>query len=159
MSPRPPADGSPTPGFETFRAAYDADRPQVVAARIVADLETPVSAMIKLAEGRPYSFLLESVEGGAVRGRYSMIGLKPDLVWRTRDGRVEVNRRARTDPSAFTSEPTPPLESLRALLAESRIELGDGLPPMAAGLFGYLGYDMVRHVERLPVAKPDPVGV
>jgi anthranilate synthase component 1 len=159
VSPRPPADGSPSPDFETFRTAYEAGGPQVVAARIVADLETPVSAMIKLAEGRPYSFLLESVEGGAVRGRYSMIGMKPDVVWRTRDGAVEVNRRARTDPTAFTADPTPPLESLRALLAESRIELGTELPPMAAGLFGYLGYDMVRHVERLPDANPDPVGV
>ncbi len=159
MSPRPPADGSPSPDFDAFRAIYAAGRPQVVAARIVADLETPVSAMIKLAEGRPYSFLLESVEGGAVRGRYSMIGMKPDLVWRSRDGRVEVNRRARTDPNAFASEPTPPLESLRALLAESRIDLGADLPPMAAGLFGYLGYDMVRHVERLPETNPDPLGL
>ena len=159
MSPRPPADGSPAPDFATFRAAYEAGRPQVVAARIVADLETPVSAMLKLAEGRPYSFLLESVEGGAARGRYSMIGMKPDVVWRSRAGHVDVNRRARTDPNAFEPDPTPPLESLRALLAESRIELADDLPPMAAGLFGYLGYDMVRHVERLPDANPDPVGV
>ncbi len=159
MSPRPPADGSPAPDFATFRAAYEAGCAQVVAARIVADLETPVSAMIKLAEGRPYSFLLESVEGGAVRGRYSMIGMKPDLVWRSRGGTVEVNRRARTEPNAFRRDPTPPLESLRALLAESRIDLGAELPPMSAGLFGYLGYDMIRHVERLPDANPDPVGV
>jgi anthranilate synthase component 1 len=115
--------------------------------------------MIKLAEGRPYSFLLESVEGGAVRGRYSMIGMKPDLVWRSRGDAVEVNRRARTDHAAFEPDPTPPLESLRALLAESRIELGADLPPMAAGLFGYLGYDMVRHVERLPDDDPDPLGL
>ena len=57
--------------------------------------------MLKLADGRPYSFLLESVEGGAVRGRYSMIGLKPDLVWRCRGDRAEINRRARFDRDAL----------------------------------------------------------
>ncbi len=159
MITRAPVDGTPLPDFATFAHAYEAGAPQVVAARVVADLETPVSAMIKLAEGRPYSFLLESVEGGAVRGRYSMIGMKPDLVWRVRGAEVTVNRRARVAPDAFVVDPTPPLASLRALLAESRIELGADLPPMAAGLFGYLGYDMVRHMERLPDANPDPIGI
>ena len=70
------------PDLAEFSAAYEAGQPQVVWTSLVADLETPVSAMLKLAEGRPYSFLLESVEGGAVRGRYSAIGLKPDLIWR-----------------------------------------------------------------------------
>ncbi len=159
MRERPPADGTPAPGFDAFAATYVAGKPQVVAARIVADLETPVSAMIKLAEGRPYSFLLESVEGGAVRGRYSMIGTKPDLIWRCRRGTVEINRRARTDLNAFAAVAGEPLASLRALLEESRIELGDDLPPMAAGLFGYLGYDMVRYMERLPDGNPDPIDI
>jgi anthranilate synthase component 1 len=70
------------PDLAEFSAAYEAGQPQVVWTSLVADLETPVSAMLKLAEGRPYSCLLESVEGGAVRGRYSAIGLKPDLIWR-----------------------------------------------------------------------------
>ncbi len=159
MTGRPPADGSASPDFRTFEKIYAAGRAQVVAARIVADLETPVSAMLKLAEGRPYSFLLESVEGGAVRGRYSMIGMKPDLIWRCRGERVEINRRARIDKDSFEPDPTPPLASLRALLQESRIALGADLPPMAAGVFGYLGYDMVRQMERLPETNPDPIGI
>jgi len=126
---------------------------------LVADLETPVSAFLKIAGGKPMSFLLESVEGGAVRGRYSIIGLEPDVVWRTVDGRAEINRSARVADGAFTRCPEAPLTALRALVAESRITLPDALPPMAAGVFGYLGYDMVRLMEELPQPNPDPIGI
>jgi anthranilate synthase component 1 len=126
---------------------------------LVADLETPVSAFLKLGGGKPMSFLLESVEGGAVRGRYSIIGLEPDLVWRAQDGKASINRSARSKPDAFEPCGAPPLDDLRALIAESRIALPDVLPPMAAGVFGYLGYDMVRQMEHLPADKPDPVGI
>ena len=105
------------------------------------------------------SLLLESVEGGAVRGRYSIIGLDPDLVWRTNGARAEINRTARTTPTAFIPCSDPPLAALRELVADSRIELPDGLPPMAAGIFGYLGYDMVREMEELPAPNPDPIGI
>ena len=88
-------------------------------ARGVADLETPVAAFLKLAHGRPNSFLLESVEGGAARGRYSVIGMEPDLIWRCRDGIAEVNRVARSAPHAFVADTRPALESLRALVAET----------------------------------------
>jgi anthranilate synthase component 1 len=103
--------------------------------------------------------MLESVTGGEVRGRYSIVGLKPDLVWRCDGERAWLNREARYDGDAFVEEAAGPLESLRALLAESRIDLPGGLPSAAAGLFGYLGYDMVRLVERLPRVNPDPIGV
>lgn len=145
--------------FATFAEAYRRGEPQVVWTRLVSDLETPVSAMLKLAEHEPYAFLLESVEGGAVRGRYSAIGLRPDLLWKSDRGRVSVNRNARRDLDAFEPEDVPPLDSLRRLIAESRIALPDGFPPLAAGLFGYLGYDMVRHIERLPDTRPDTLGV
>src|SRR5262249_1640299 len=97
-------------------------------------------------------------EGGAVRGRYSIIGLEPDLVWRTVNGRAEINRTPRRN-GTFTPCNEPPLDALRALVAESRIELPDALPPMAAGIFGYLGYDMVRLMEELPPPNPDPIGL
>jgi len=105
------------------------------------------------------SFLLESVEGGAVRGRYSIIGLDPDLVWRANAGKAEVNRNPRTKADGFAPHPEPPLAALRALISESRIGLPDSLPPMAAGVFGYLGYDMVRLMEDLPLPNPDPIGI
>ncbi len=148
------------PDFEAFSAGYESGRASIRVATLVADLETPVSAYLKLATGRVGAmFLLESVEGGAQRGRYSMIGLDPDVVWRSIGGQSQINRRALYDPEAFAPCPGKPLDALRALLAESRIDLPPGLPPMAAGIFGYLGYDMVRHMERLAPAKPDPIGV
>ena len=111
------------PGFAAFRSAYDAGRGTLVWRRGVADLETPVAAFLKLAHGKPNSFLLESVEGGAARGRYSIIGMEPDLIWRCRDGRAEVNRHAQSAPHAFVAEPRPALDSLRALIAETRLEV------------------------------------
>ena len=144
-----------TPDFARFETLYNAGQGQLVSTSLVADLETPVSAMMKLAEGRPYSILLESVEGGAIRGRYSIIGTKPDLVWRSIGGQAYINRRARFDRHGFEPVDLPPLESLRALINESRLEIDPGMPPMSAGLFGHMGYDMVREMERLPdLGKP-----
>ena len=148
------------PTAEEFDDVYAAGRPQVVFTRLVADLETPVSAMLKLAHDAQYSFLLESVEGGAVRGRYSMIGMKPDLIWKVEGNQASTNRKAMHDPDGpFTADDSDPLQSLRNLLAETRIDLPETLPPMAAGLFGYIGYDMVRLMEDLPPANPDFLGV
>ena len=129
-------------------------RPEVVVRTLVADLETPVSAFMKIAHGRPYSFLLESVQGGETRGRYSIIGFDPDLVWRCKAGVAEIERDGVAEP-----ERAAPLASLRALLAASRIDLPVGLPPMAVGLFGYLGYDMIRLVEKLGAPNPDPLAL
>ena len=127
--------------------------------RLVADLETPVSAALKLSDGQPMSCLLESVEGGAVRGRYSIIGIAPDIVWRAFGDRAEINRQPQSDADAFEVEKLPTLQSLRALLAQSRIELPAELPPIAAGVIGYMGYDTVRLVEHLPNQRPDALGV
>src|SRR5690606_5535327 len=100
----------------------------------------------------------ESVEGGATRGRYSIIGFAPDIIWRAHGDRAEINRAPDRD-ETFEPCGSGTLESLRALLAESRIDLPEDLPPMAAGIFGYMGYDTIRLVEHLPADKPDPAGV
>ncbi|HEX3859187.1 MAG TPA: chorismate-binding protein, partial [Pseudolabrys sp.] len=147
------------PSETAFVERYARGEAQVVWTTLVADLETPVSGFQKVAAGKPMSFLLESVEGGAVRARYSIIGLEPDLIWRANGNRAEINRVARTKASAFAPCPEPPLTALRTLIAESRIALPDSLPPMAAGVFGYLGYDMVRLIEELPAPNPDPIGI
>ncbi|MEM6489541.1 MAG: chorismate-binding protein, partial [Pseudomonadota bacterium] len=128
---------------------------------LVADQDTAVSLMLKLTRALPMSFMLESVTGGEVRGRYSVIGHAPDLIWRCRGDRAEINRCAAHDADAFEPDPADDgaLASLRRLIAESAIEVPAGLPPMAAGLFGYLGYDMIRLVERLPEPNPDPLGL
>lgn len=139
---------------------YDRGEAQVVSRRLIDDLETPVSAYLKVGRGRPYAFLFESVEGGAWRGRYSILTVKPDLVWRCRDGQAEIARGQEAVASdQFVPEPGAALDSLRAVIAESRIDLPGDLPPMAAGLFGVFGYDMVRLVEPVGPAKPDPLNL
>ncbi|MEE8499309.1 MAG: anthranilate synthase component I [Kiloniellales bacterium] len=145
----------PSPAFEDFAPVYDAKRPQVVWTTLVADLETPVSAFMKLTNGRPNSFLFESVEGGTVIGRYSFLGIKPDVIWRCFGERAEIDRRARTGEAQFEPLAGGALETLRSLVKESRIELPPELPPMASALVGYMGYDTVRLMERLPDANPD----
>ncbi|HTT99501.1 MAG TPA: anthranilate synthase component I [Rhizomicrobium sp.] len=149
------------PDYAAFARAYDGGQPQALYTRLIADLETPVSAFLKLGEGRDNAFLFESVQGGETRGRYSIIGLKPDLIWRCRNGKAEINRDARAAPAAFVADTMPdkPLLSLRALINETRMALPAGLPPMAVALFGYLGYDTVRLIERLPDPPPDPLNL
>jgi anthranilate synthase component I len=158
------------PAADEFAARYVAGTPQVVWTTLVADLETPVSAFLKVSGPRPKSpsretsspssFLLESVEGGAVRGRYSIIGLDPDLIFRVNGSSAEINHNPQHDPQGFSPAGLAPLAALRALIGENRIALPDALPPMAAGVFGYLGYNMVRQMED-SLAEPaaDPLGI
>ena len=148
-----------TPAFDEFSRAYDAGKNQVVYARLAADLDTPVSLMLKLAGAQKDAFMLESVTGGEVRGRYSIIGMKPDLVWKCHGTESWLNRTARFDPEAFVKDTTDPLAALRGIIAESKIDLPEDLPGASAGLFGYLGYDMIRLVEHLPDVNPDPLGL
>ena len=148
-----------TPDFATFEAAYSAGRNQIVYTRLAADLDTPVSLMLKLTGAAENAFVLESVTGGEVRGRYSIIGMKPDLIWRCRGETSAINRAARYDADAFEDVAGAPLDTLRAIIAESKINIPEDLPQAAAGLFGYLGYDMIRLVEHLPDVNPDPLGL
>ncbi len=148
-----------TPSFEDFAKAYEAGENQAVYTRLAADLDTPVSLMLKLTGAHKDAFMLESVTGGEVRGRYSIIGMKPDLIWQTHGTESRINRTARFDPDGFTPQDGDPLTNLRALIAESKIDLPEDLPQASAGLFGYLGYDMIRLVEHLPNINPDPLGL
>ena len=148
---------TPSPSLDDFRAAYDAGRPQLVWTRIVEDLETPVSAYLKIAKDQPYAFLFESVEGGSWRGRYSSVAMRPDLIWRCRGQAAEISQGDDLATGRFRPETEPALNSLRDLVARSRMDLPKGLPPMSAGVFGAIGYDMVRLVERLPNVNPDPL--
>jgi anthranilate synthase component 1 len=144
-----------SPAFDTFAKTYAAGRAQVVWIRVIDDLETPVSAFLKIGQGRPYAFLFESVEGGSWRGRYSIVALDPDLVWRAFGERAEIATGDDIAAGRFTSDGKPTLASLRAQVQACRIDLPDELPPMASGLFGVLGYDMIRLAEPVGAAKPD----
>ncbi|MAU52324.1 MAG: anthranilate synthase component I [Roseovarius sp.] len=148
-----------TPDYKSFARAHEAGENQVVYTRLAADLDTPVSLMLKLTGAARDAFLLESVTGGEVRGRYSIIGMKPDVIWHCQGRTSRINRAARFDAEAFEPQEGDPLANLRALIAESRIALPEDLPAASAGLFGYLGYDMIRLVEHLPDVPPDTLGL
>ncbi len=145
------------PAREVVDAGLAEGRAQLIWTRRVSDLETPVSALLKLGPEAPGTFLLESVQGGDWRGRYSIIGLAPDLVFRIRDGRAEQSAGGFAD-ADFTPMEEAPIEALRRIVKESAAAIPSVLPPPSAGLFGYLSYDMVRYVETLPDKAPDPLG-
>ena len=149
---------SPASNREAFVAAYENGNGALAWRVTVADLETPVAVFLKLALGKPNSFLLESIEGGAARGRYSVIGYAPDLIWRCQNGKVTINADA-AGGGAYIEDTRPPLESLRAAINAARLNVPAELPPMAGGLVGYLGYDMVRLMENLPSTAPDDMGL
>ncbi len=152
--------GQISPDCAGFTAALGEGRAQLVWTRIVADTETPVSAMLKLGAAQSGSFLLESVEGGQVRGRYSLLGLDPDLVWRAFGDTSEINRDWRHDRTAFTPVAGGTLAALRALVAEARADVPAGLPPALACLVGYMGFETVRLVEpSVPATPPSPLAL
>jgi len=139
-------------GVEQARAELAAGRPALVWRKVVADTETPVGAALKLFEEGRGDFLLESVEGGAVRGRYSLIGLDPDLVFRATGESAAINARWREDREAFEPCEQGTIEALRSLSAACRCEVPDALPPALACLVGYFGYETIGLVETLPRA-------
>ena len=139
-----------------FVDKYNSGKPQLLWEFIVADLETPVSALLKLTSNKDYNFLLESVEGGENRGRYSAIGMSPDLIWKCKNG---VSETAFPDKNniKFVKDKEKPLKSLRNLINNSKIDIPDNLPPLSAGLFGYIGYDMVSYFENISIKNADPL--
>ena len=143
------------PNLENFINVYETGANHLVYTRLAADLDTPVSLMLKLTQAQKNSFMLESVTGGDVKGRYSIIGMNPDLIWRCDGKTASINRSALNNSETFIEQSEDPLTSLRIVLGETAINLPHDLPPMAAGLFGYLGYDMIRLVEHLPNINPD----
>jgi anthranilate synthase component 1 len=147
------------PSPDVFAQRHAARQPQLVWTRLVDDLETPVSAYLKIANGQPYAFLFESVEGGTWRGRYSVVAMRPDLVWRCRGDVAEISEGEDIAADRFVTQSGGALDSLRDLVSRSRLELPAGLPPMSAGVFGAIGYDMIRLVEQLPDVNPDPLGL
>jgi len=148
-----------SPSRADFCAAYQSGKPQIVFLKRVSDLETPVSAMLKLGDVEGPSFLLESVEGGETRGRYSILGLDPDMMWRCFGNRSEISKTSPFTEESFESAWDDSMSTLRNLVRTHRMDLPEGTPPMAAGLIGYMSYDMVKLMERLPDTKPDPIAI
>ncbi len=148
-----------TNGIPAAREALAAGRPALIWRRQIADTETPVAAALKLIETGRGDFLLESVEGGSVRGRHSLIGLAPDLVFRAEGQTCEINRDWLTNRDAFAPVAAPTLDALRDLVAQCRMDVPAELPRALACLVGYFGYETIGLVETLPRAAPSPIGL
>ena len=136
-----------------------AGKPALIWRSEIADTETPVSAFLKLHERDRGDYLLESVEGGAVRGRYSLIGLAPDLVFRASGDTPEINREWLTNREAFVPLESGSLAAMRALVEACRIDVPEGLPGALACLVGYFGYETIGLVEHLPRPPANPIGL
>ncbi|OUJ17682.1 anthranilate synthase component I [Acetobacter orientalis] len=152
-----------SPSFQDIETNWNAGKASVVFTVEAADLLTPVSAYLRLrnldAASSKHTLLLESVEGGVSRGRYSVIALKPDLIWACHAGLVSIQQTPESPGSTQQPQTGPALQSLRQLIEGAKVALPTGLPPMIAGIFGYLGYDMVRQMERLPNAPEDDLNL
>ncbi len=147
------------PNESEFAVKFNGGKSQLVWTTCPADLDTPVSAMLRLMEDGKPSFLLESVEKGEIRGRYSIIGIMPDLIWKCKGDKAEIYYPDTENNNNFTPCAEGSLASLRKLYEESKIDIPEGLPPMSCGLVGTMGYDMVKLMEELPSTKKDSIGV
>ncbi|MGB3752805.1 MAG: chorismate-binding protein [Parerythrobacter sp.] len=141
------------------REQLASDIPALVWRRVVADTLTPVGAAQRLMESERGDFLLESVEGGENRGRYSLLGLAPDLVFRSNAARVAINNRWASDRTAFRDVDQPPIEALRQLVVDCHIAVPDGLPPALACLVGYFGYETIGFAEDIARAPASDLDV
>ncbi|MDB5685236.1 MAG: anthranilate synthase component [Sphingomonas bacterium] len=147
-----------TPAADALAAAALAGgRPALIWRKQIADVDTPVAAALKLIEPGRGDFLLESVEGGAQRGRYTLLGLAPDLVFRAEGRTAAINRRWLHDRDAFEPCAEDALAAMRALVGQCRMDVPAGLPAALACLVGYFAYETVGLVERLPRPPESPL--
>jgi anthranilate synthase component I len=142
------------PSLDDFSAKASQGNLIPVYREIMADLETPVSAFLKLDRG-DFSFLLESVEGGEKWGRYCFLGGEPSIIFQSKGSRVEITRNG----DAEVQEGVDPLDALKRLMSEYHPVEVEGLPRFVGGAVGYLTYDMVRFFERLPDHTVDDLNV
>ncbi|PQM62708.1 MAG: anthranilate synthase component I [Rhodobacteraceae bacterium] len=143
------------PNYQNFKRVLEKGKNQLVYKRLPADLDTAVSLMLKLTKNKKNSFLLESVTGGEIKGRYSVIGMDPDLIWECKGKKSRIKIKTNKKFSAFEESKKSPLVKLREILTEIKVDIPKSIPQMAAGLFGFLGYDMIRLVENLPNMNRD----
>ncbi|WP_343227917.1 anthranilate synthase component I [Stakelama flava] len=146
-------------GRDDAIARLKSGKPALLWQRRIADTETPVAAALRLMEPDRGDFLLESVEGGSVRGRHSLLGLAPDLIFRAQGGSAQINRRWLIDRDAFTACEKPTLAALRDLVISCRADVPDGLPRALALLVGYFGYETIGLIEKLAIPASDPLGL
>ena len=139
-----------------FINKYNSGIPQIIQKELIADTETPISSFLKISKNQKYSFLLESVEGGDQRGRFSLLGCDPDLIWKIQNNKVNIKTFDKSiDTSSISKDP---IKSLKELLVFSKIEIENNAPPFPV-LVGYLGYAMINFMEDIKLQNPDEINI
>ena len=141
---------------DKFFKNYNDGIPQIIQKEFIADVETPVSSLIKISENEKYSFLLESVEGGDQRGRYSILGCDPDIIWEVSKNIAKVTSLNQDLDLSFLSED--PIKSLKQLVEFSKINKESHSSPFPV-LVGYLGYPMIQLMEKINLNNPDEINI
>ena len=147
------------PSFSEFSNKLKKNKNQIVYTKFSADLDTPVSLMMKLAKEEKKFIPLESVTGGEIKGRYSVIGMKPDLIWKCNLEESEINRKVLEKSNNFIKQSNPPVSELKSLIKESYLQIPDNLPAMSAGLFGYLSYEMINFEKKISEIKKNDLNL
>ena len=141
--------------YDIFKKTYNQKKSQIISKEFVGDLETPISALLKLSISQKYSFLLESVEGGNQRGRFSLLGIDPDIIWECKNNETTIFDCKNETKENFNLN-TNPLQSLRDLLTKSLINRDSNLPPFPV-LVGYIGYPMIKYMEEIKLSNNDTI--
>ncbi len=147
----------PNVSKKKFIDNYVRNIPQILSHQIVADTETPVSTLLKISKNEKYSFLLESVEGGDQRGRYSLLGCKPDIIWKVKNGKVSITTNCKYIKDNVSADLNP-IQSLRNILQLSKIQRDFNKTPYPV-LVGYLGYPMIQYMEKIILSNPDTLNI
>ena len=147
----------PNVSKKKFIDNYIRNIPQILSHQIVADTETPVSTLLKISKNEKYSFLLESVEGGDQRGRYSLLGCKPDIIWKVKNGKVSITTNCKYIKDNVSADLNP-IQSLRNILQLSKIQRDFNKTPYPV-LVGYLGYPMIQYMEKIILSNPDTLNI
>ena len=142
--------------YDSFLKVYNKKKSQVISKEFIGDLETPISSLLKLSPKEKYSFLLESVEGGEKIGRYSLLGVNPDLIWECKNKNIKIQYIDKK--KIIKNNKSSPLKSLKKLLKDSLIPRDKSLPPFPT-LVGYVGYPMIKHMEKINLTNPDTINI
>ncbi len=138
-----------------FITKYKKGIPQLLKKNLIADIETPFSSLLKINKGEKYSFLLESVEGGSKRGRYSLLGCDPDLIWNVSNGKTSIKYLGCDYNYKLSDDP---LNGLRELINLSKFKNTENNLPFPT-LVGYLGYPMIQFMEKIKLKNIDKIKI
>ena len=144
------------PDLKLFEKNYLSGKTQVLFHSFSADIHTPVSILIQLQKEK-YVFLFESVEKGSQKGRYSVIGIRPDLIWECKNNKCLITDLVRSKNQIIDSKE--PLQSLSSFIKNNKIKLPEELPSISSGIFGYMGYEMIKFFENVELNKKNSLNL